>query len=242
MRFAYALLGYLASLITLSYMILWVWGWSFIPSSIDSSVISLNANPYLVDVAILLIFALQHSLMARGFFKERIIKHLSSASKSATYSIASSLVLLLIFIFWQPINGAVWNFSSGFAYWLFLALYLAGWIFAFLATFMIDHFALFGLHQGYRELKGIAGPKSEFQVKYFYKYIRHPIQAGTAVGLLATATMSYGHLLFSLGMLFYILIGLWFEERSLIAEFGSQYKEYRKSTPMLIPAIFKKRV
>ena len=238
--FGYALTGYIASIVTLTYLILWLWPWDFMPYTIDHAVVLTDMNPYVVDIALLLFFGLQHSLMARGFFKERILQHFGTAAKSATYALASSFALVLIFLFWQPLEGRLWTFENGVGYWCFFMLYVLGWSAAFVTTFMIDHFALFGLHQGYRELKGIPEPKSVFQVRYFYKYVRHPIQAGTMVGLFATPVMSYGHLLFSCGMGLYILIGLWFEERSLVAEFGATYEAYRKTTPMLVPTFFKK--
>ncbi len=233
-------MGYIASIVTLTYLIFWLWPWKFMPYIIDRPIVVMDTNPYLVDIALLLFFGLQHSLMARGFFKERIMRHFGTAAKSATYALASSFALVLIFLFWQPLEGSLWEVESGFGYWVFFTLYVLGWSAAFLATFMIDHFALFGLHQGYRELKGIPEPKSVFQARYFYKYVRHPIQAGTMVGLFATPVMSYGHFLFSLGMGLYILIGLWFEERSLVAEFGATYEAYCKTTPMLVPTFFKK--
>ncbi len=238
--FGYALLGYVASLVTLTWLIFWVWPWEFMPCTIDRVCFPVNANPFLIDTALLLLFGLQHSLMARGFFKEKILQKLSEASRAATYAVASSLALVLLFLFWQPIDGTVWDFGGGAGYWLFLLLYVAGWLIAFLATFIIDHFALFGLHQGYRVLRGIPEPESTFEVRYFYKYVRHPIQAGTMVGLFTTPVMSQGHLLFSLGMGVYILIGLWFEEKSLVALFGEKYQAYRKTTPMLFPFRFQR--
>ena len=227
-------------MVTLTYLILWVGPWKFMPYSIEHAAVAVKANAYLIDSMLLLLFGLQHSLMARGFFKERIMSHFSDAARSATYALASSLVLVLIFLFWQPIEGRLWAFESGFGYDVLMVLYVGGWSAAFVATFMIDHFALFGLHQGYRQFKGIPEPKIPFQARYFYKYVRHPIQAGTMLGLFATPVMSGGHLFFALGMGVYILIGLWFEERSLIDEFGATYEAYRKRTPMLIPLFFKK--
>ena len=173
--------------------------------------------------------------MARDSFKKRFLKNLNSATIAAIYSFASSLALALLMLFWQPISTPLWSFKDGIGFWVATLLFLAGWLFAFFATFMINHFALFGLTQGYRVLKNIPEPKPIFQVRYFYKYIRHPIQAGTIVGLFAAPSMSYGHLLFALSMTLYILIGLYFEERSLVTEFKDQYKEYQKNVPMLVP-------
>ena len=116
-------------------------------------------------------------------------------------------------------------------------VYILGWLLAFVSTFIIDHFELFGLHQGYRVLRDIPEPEEKFQVNSFYRYVRHPIQAGTFIGLLATPSMSYTHLLLSIGMGIYILIGLHYEEKCLLKRFGLEYAEYRENTPMLIPFI-----
>ncbi len=233
--FLYALFGYIASLVTLTYLIFWVYGWDFMKYSVDRPVIALEGNPFIIDLVLLLLFGVQHSLMARESFKKRFMKHFSPAMIAATYATASSVCLVLIFLFWQPVEGIVWAFHEGVGYWVLSGLYVFGWVFAFIATFIIDHFALFGLRQGYRELRNIPEPKPVFQVKFFYKYVRHPIQAGTLVGLFSAPVMSYSHLLFAVGMGIYILIGLWFEERSLTALFGESYETYRRTTPMLIP-------
>ncbi len=235
--FSYAIIGYLFALSTLTFLIFWVYPWDFMPLYIDNPMSNVGMNPLIIDISLLLFFALQHSLMARSFFKDGLFKDISYAVKSATYSLASSLCLLLIYYFWQPLYGYVWVFENSFMSWVLSAVYLTGWFIAFLATFIIDHFELFGLHQGYRVLKNIPEPEITFQVRYFYKYIRHPIQAGTLVGLWATPSMSYTHLLLSIGMTIYVLIGLYFEEKSLLVTFGDAYKNYMKTTPMLIPLI-----
>jgi protein-S-isoprenylcysteine O-methyltransferase Ste14 len=203
--------------------------------NIDNPMISLDINPVLINTGLLLFFGLQHSLMARSFFKDGFLKDVSSAVKSATYSFASSICLIMIFYFWQPIEGYIWNVQYDILFWGITIIYITGWLSAFVATFIIDHFELFGLHQGYRALKNIPEPEVKFQVRYFYKYIRHPIQAGTLIGLWATPSMSYTHLLLSVGMTIYVLVGLYYEEKSLIKTFGKEYKDYIKSTPMLIP-------
>jgi methanethiol S-methyltransferase len=233
--FAYSLVGYILSIISLSFLILWVYPWEFLPFNIDVPMMSIDINPVLINTGLLLFFGLQHSLMARSFFKEGLLKNLSHAVKSATYSVASSICLVMIFYFWQPIEGYVWNFQNDLVFWSITMLYIIGWLSALVATFIIDHFELFGLHQGYRVLKNLPEPKVKFQANFFYKYIRHPIQAGTLVGLWATPSMSYSHLLLSVGMTIYVLIGLYYEEKGLIKLFGEEYKEYMKTTPMLTP-------
>ncbi|MCX6051159.1 MAG: hypothetical protein NTZ60_01485 [Campylobacterales bacterium] len=233
--FTYSLIGYILSIITLSFLILWVYPWAFMPFHIDTPMMRTDANPIFINTGLLLFFGLQHSLMARSFFKDGLLENVSNAVKSATYSVASSICLVMIFYFWQPIEGFVWNFQNGAVFWSTTMLYSIGWMSAFVATFIIDHFELFGLHQGYRALKNIPDPEVKFQVRFFYKYIRHPIQAGTLIGLWAIPSMSYGHLFLSVGMSIYIFIGLYYEEKSLITLFGEEYKAYMKTTPMLIP-------
>ncbi|NOR58319.1 MAG: hypothetical protein GQ474_07335 [Sulfurimonas sp.] len=231
----YSLVGYILSIISLSFLILWVYPWDFMKFYIDNPILSIDINPILINISLLLFFGLQHSLMARSFFKDGLLKDVSNAVKSATYSIASSICLISIFYFWQPIDGYVWNFHNDLIFWSIAIVYILGWSIAFVSTFIIDHFELFGLHQGYRVFKNIPEPEVKFQVQFFYKYVRHPIQAGTFIGLWATPSMSYSHLLLSVGLTVYILIGLYYEEKSLARTFGKDYENYIKSTPMLIP-------
>ena len=237
--FAYAILGYLLSMVSLTFLILWVYPWSFMEYYIDRSMVSLDIHPIVVDIALVILFGLQHSIMARSFFKEKLWGKLSDAVKSATYSLASSICLVLIFYFWQPIDGYLWDFQDGTLYWVMSIIYIAGWLIAFVSTFIIDHFELFGLHQGYRVFRGASVPISQFQTRFLYKHVRHPIQAGTIIGIWATPTMSYTHLLFSISMTAYILIGLHFEEKSLVATFGEKYRDYIGNTPILVPRFTK---
>ncbi len=231
--FTYALLGYLSALISLTFLIFWVYPWEFMPITVDKA--DTGTYAIMIDSALILLFALQHSIMARPFFKETIFAHISLSVRASTYSLLSSLCLLMLFYFWQPIEGYLWDFQSGGVFWILTLVYLLGWTFAFIATFLIDHFELFGLHQGYRVLKGLPEPEVSFQRKWFYNIIRHPIQAGTLVGLWATPSMSYGHLLLSIGMTIYVLIGLYLEEKDLLTTLGDDYKIYKREVPMLLP-------
>ena len=231
--FTYALLGYLAALGSLTFLIFWVYPWDFMPITVDKA--TTGAYAIMIDSALIVLFGLQHSIMARSFFKEKIAGNISISGQASTYSLLSALCLLILFYFWQPIEGYLWDYQSGGAFWILTLLYLFGWIFAFIATFLIDHFELLGLHQGYRVLKNLPEPEISFQRKWFYNVIRHPIQAGTLLGLWATPSMSYGHLLLSTGLTIYILIGLYLEEKELLKTLGDDYKIYRKEVPMLLP-------
>ena len=238
MILAFALIAYLSALGVLFYMVLWLYPWSFMPTTVDTpSVVVHRAHPWLWDMVLMALFGLQHSLMVRPAFKKRLERWMSDASMRALYTLLSALFLGAIFFCWVPDTRMVWSFDRGIGFWVLSALYVAAWGFALVATFMIDHFSLFGLHQAWRYVRGVAEPETHFVERGFYRSMRHPIQAGTMAGLWATPQMSVGHLLFALVMSLYIMIGLYFEERDLIATFGDAYRDYRRRVPMLLPFV-----
>jgi len=234
----YGLLSYLLGFGVLVYMVFWVYPWSFMPSYIDAA--NADHNIWLaagVDVLLIALFGLQHSLMVRPSFKTWFDRIVPEVAQRSTYTLLSAFFLALIIYFWMPIEGEIWHFESGVFFWLLSALYVAGWSVATLATFQIDHFELFGLHQIWRYLKKLPEPESKFTEKGFYRYVRHPIQAGTMAGLWATPSMSAGHLLFALTFTLYILIGLYYEEKDLVKTLGEAYADYKKRIPMLFPKL-----
>ena len=234
----YGLFSYLLGFGTLVYMVFWVYPWSFMPGYIDMA--GADHNIWLsagVDVLLIALFGLQHSLMVRPSFKTWFDRMVPEAAQRSTYTLLSAFFLTLIIYFWMPIEGQIWHFESGIFFWLLSALYVAGWSVATLATFQIDHFELFGLHQIWRYLKKLPEPESKFTEKGFYRYVRHPIQAGTMAGLWATPSMSAGHLLFALTFTLYILIGLYYEEKDLVKTLGEAYADYKKRIPMLFPKL-----
>ncbi|WP_345986947.1 NnrU family protein [Sulfurimonas sp. HSL1-2] len=231
--FIYALFAYLSAMVSVSLLILWVYPWSFMPFTIDSG--KSGSFALVINLALIALFGLQHSVMARTAVKQVLFGALPVAFRTSTYTVLSALCLLLIILLWQPMTGTVYAFETGPLFWAATLLYVLGWSMAFVATFQIDHFELFGLHQGYRALRGIPEPEVRFQKKGFYRYVRHPIQTGTVIGLWATPVMSTGHLLFSTGMTLYILIGLVFEEKDLVKTLGEAYRRYREEVPMLLP-------
>jgi len=219
-------------------MVGWLYPWSFMPSTIDYGNSSYNiVISIFIDIFLITLFGVQHSIMVRESFKKLISKYMSEAEIRATYTVVSSIFLLLIITFWQPIDIWIWKFDSGVGYYLMTILYILGWTISVIATFQIDHFELFGLHQAYREYKGISTSEPKFQERGFYKFVRHPIQAGTILGIWATPQMSVGHLIFALIFTIYIFIGLYFEERDLIRTLGDDYISYRSRVPMIIPFI-----
>lgn len=234
----YGLLSYLLGFGTLVYMVFWVYPWTFMPSTIDSAAVDPNILlSFFTDVLLIALFGLQHSLMVRPSFKKWFNSLVPEVAQRSTYTLLSAFFLMLIIYFWMPIEGQLWHFESGIFFWILSALYVLGWSVATLATFQIDHFELFGLHQIWRYVKKLPEPEAEFTEKGFYKYMRHPIQAGTMLGLWATPSMSAGHLLFALVFTLYILIGLHYEERDLVKTLGDAYVDYKKRVPMLFPKL-----
>ncbi len=223
----------------LLYMVGWLYPWDFMPTTIDNPLIEITKDrfgAFLIDSLLVLLFGLQHSVMVRESFKRVISKCIKEPFTRAFYTIISSLFLGLIIIFWQPINIVVWQFE-GFGVYITLGLYILGWSIAVISTFLIDHFELFGVHQIYRYITNTPEPKSEFTERGFYRYVRHPIQSSTLVGMWATPYMSMGHLLFSLLFTLYVAIGLYFEERDLTKSL-TEYLEYKKRVPMLFPKLW----
>jgi len=234
----YGLLSYLLGFGTLVYMVFWVYPWAFMPSTIDSGAVADNTVPALfADIALIALFGLQHSLMVRPAFKKWFATLVPEVAQRSTYTLFSALFLALIIYFWIPIEGKIWYFEHGLFFWFFTIVYLLGWGVATLATFQIDHFELFGLHQIWRHLKKSPPPTPEFTEKGFYRFVRHPIQSGTMIGLWATPSMSTGHLLFALTFTLYILIGLHYEEKDLLKTLGEAYADYRRRIPMLFPKL-----
>jgi len=234
----YGTVAYLIGLGTLTYMLLWVYPWSWMPTTVDSGTAGGLFPVAAIDLGLILLFGLQHSLMVRPRFKDWFDRYVPYGAQRATYTLISSFFLGLILIFWQPLPGTLWSFPEGsVGWWIMTALYLLGWGVAVVATFQIDHFGLLGLTQAWRQWRNVPEPEPSFQERGFYRWVRHPIQAGTMLGLWATPVMSVGHLLFALGFTLYILIGLYFEERDLLRILGAPYADYRKRVPMLIPFV-----
>lgn len=233
----YGLIGYLVGLGTLVYMLLWLYPWPWMPATIDSA--AAGDSPLLaaaIDLGLILLFGLQHSLMVRPRFKAWFDRHVPYGAQRATYTLVSSLFLAAILLFWQPLPGTLWSFDEGtFAWWVATILYFTGWGVAVIATFQIDHFGLLGLTQAWRGWRGLGEPEPSFQERGLYHWVRHPIQAGTMLGLWATPVMNAGHWLFALGFTLYILVGLHYEERDLLRSLGDAYADYRRRVPMLLP-------
>jgi protein-S-isoprenylcysteine O-methyltransferase Ste14 len=206
-----------------------------VPGSLDGPAMRPAGEALLVDLALLALFAVQHSVMARKGFKAWWTRIVPPVAERSTFVLAASLVLFALCWYWQPIDGVVWSVTQPAAVTAIQAVFWLGWGVLLLATFLINHFELFGLRQGFARLMGETLPEPEFRTPLLYKHVRHPIYLGFVLSMWAAPVMTLGHLLFAAGATGYILVGIWFEERDLIALFGERYRAYRKQVPMLFP-------
>ena len=232
----YAIVSYAVFFASTLYAIGFV-GNFVVPKSIDTGRPESLGNAISIDLALLGLFAIQHSVMARPAFKRWWNAMLPAACQRSTYVLLSSLILLLLFWQWRPIPSPVWR-VDGIAASLLIGVYWLGWSITFSSSYMIDHFDLFGLRQAFSALRGAELPGQSFRTPLLYRIVRHPIMLGFLLAFWATPEMTVGHLLFAVANTAYILVGLHFEERDLIAEFGTAYQQYRRKVPMLLPRIF----
>src|SRR5208282_1496092 len=205
-----------------------------VPKTIDSIPSSNMPEALAVNLVLLGLFAVQHSVMARQGFKAVWTRIVPRALERSTYVLISSLLLGLICWKWQAIPTVVWNISSPVFKTLLLALFALGWLILLLSTFMINHFDLFGLRQVYLRLRGLDYTPLSFTERALYKFVRHPIYLGFVIAFWATPHMSVGHLIFSIATTGYIFIGIFLEERDLMKYHGVDYGAYRARVPMLL--------
>jgi protein-S-isoprenylcysteine O-methyltransferase Ste14 len=192
----------------------------------------------LINLGLIALFGLQHSIMARAGFKKRIKQILPEATERSTFVLLSGICMAIAIYFWQPIAGTVWSVENTFAQAALWTAYAVGWGYLFIATFVTNHFELMGLRQVYLYFTSKPYTKLPFTQKYMYRYSRHPMMLGILIGMWALPVMSVSHLVMSALLTIYIVIGVAFEERDLVKQFGDTYREYRKQIATLIPKVF----
>jgi len=232
--FVYGVVSYVVFLGSFLYAIGFV-GNLWVPKTIDSGPVGPVTEALLMNTLLLGLFALQHSVMPRRGFKDWWTRFVPRSVERSTYVLFSSLLLLLLFWAWQPIPGVVWNVENRFAVVALEVLFWFGWALALYSTFAIDHFDLFGLRQVWFRLRGVEHVPVPFGQPLLYKIVRHPLLLGFLIAFWATPTMTQGHLLFSVATTGYMLVGIFLEERDLVAVHGEAYVVYRREVRMLLP-------
>jgi len=235
MSFLYGLIAYAIGVGALAYFI----GFSgdvLVPKSVDSGVAGGLPQAVFFDALLLSLFALQHSVMARPAFKRWWARIVPKSVERSTYLMATSVVLGLLAWQWRPIPAPiVWRIENASAVRLLWTMFGLGWAITLISTFLINHFELFGLQQVFARLTGRAIPAPEFRTPLFYRYVRHPLYFGILLSLWSVPVMTAGHLLLSIGLSGYVVLGIWLEERDLVAAFGERYHRYRAEVGMLLP-------
>jgi methanethiol S-methyltransferase len=233
--FAYGSVSYVIFLVSFLYAIGFVGNFG-VPKTLDSAAAGPWTTALTIDAALLAVFALQHSVMARRGFKSFLIQFITPALERSTYVLASSVALLLLFWQWRPLGGVVWDVQNPIGRTLLYAGFAFGWGLVLVTTFVINHFDLFGLRQVWRYLQGKPHSGLRFVTPVLYRVVRHPLYVGWFCAFWFTPTMTVTHLFFAFMTSAYIMIAIQFEERDLIKE-HPEYAGYRKQVPMLIPSL-----
>ncbi|MDB5432361.1 MAG: hypothetical protein JWP35_3477 [Caulobacter sp.] len=236
----YSVLCYVFAMAAIVYLMGFVEG-LLVLKSIDSGDVGALWPSLLIDLALLAIFGLQHSVMARPGFKRVWTRFVPEAAERSTYLVFAGLALVLLFWQWRPLTQSVWRVDNTLFATLLIALSWVGWGMVLLSTYLISHPHLFGLTQGFAALLGRREPEARFVTPLLYKWSRHPLYTGFIIAFWAAPAMTLGHLVFAIGTTLYILIAIWFEERDLVAAFGDRYRQYRQEVGMIFPRLGQRR-
>ena len=232
--------AYLLFFATFLYLVGFV-GDFFVPRTIDFGPGAPAPFAAIVDVALILLFGVQHSVMARPGFKARWTRIVPPPLERGAYVTAASLVLIVLMALWRPLPAPLWTVAAPAAVTILWMAFALGWAMVLLSTFLINHFELFGLHQLWRYARDVPTPEAHFVQPFFYRWVRHPLYLGFLIAFWATPAMTVGHALFAAGMTAYILIAIRYEERDLIAAIGAPYRAYRQRVGMLLPGLGRAR-
>ncbi len=232
--FLYGFVAYLVFFAAFLYAVGFVTG-LVVPKTIDDGPSSSIAQALTINLLLMTLFAVQHSLMARKQFKQWWTRYVPKPVERSTYVLFASLTLILLFWQWRPMPEILWHIEEPEMAVTITALSFGGWLVVLSSTFLINHFELFGLHQVANNLSGVETPTPRFRTPLYYKFVRHPIYLGFVIAFWAAPTMSAGHLLFAAVTTAYIFVGIFLEERDLVETFGDEYRRYRERVSMLLP-------
>ena len=236
-RVAIGVLCYVVFLATFLYLVGFVANVSALPVTVDRGPQSPPGTALFVDLIAIALFGAQHSIMARTAFKRRWSAIVPRALERSVYVLAASLMLILLFVLWQPILQPVWAVESGAGRAVLWALFATGWALVLASTFLINHFELFGLSQVWTAQPDGAVAPPRLRTPLFYRLVRHPLYTGFLIAFWATPSMTFGHLILALGFSVYIFVGIHHEERDLVATFGDAYRDYRARVGMVAPLL-----
>ena len=235
--FAYGLVCYAAALVVFAYAFGFIGGF-LTPTTLDGTAQRPLAEALSIDLALLVAFAVQHSGMARPAFKRWWTRIVPESAERSTYVLVSSIAMVALFVYWEPIGGVIWSVAAGAGRTSLIVLYAFGWALLLYTTFLIDHFDLFGLTQVWRRLRKHSYRAPQFHTPSLYRLVRHPLYIGWLIIFWAAPVMTVAHLVFALITTAYIIIAIQFEERDLTTAFGDLYVAYRRRTPMLMPRLW----
>jgi len=232
--FLYGIAAYGVFLVTFLFAVGFVEG-MVVPKTIDGGVAGPPARALIVNLVLMSIFAVQHSVMARPQFKRWWTRFVPPSIERTTYVLLASFALALLIWQWQPMPALVWQITDPRLALAVTSLSFVGWLIVLTSTFLINHFELFGLHQVANNLTGRRMPAHRFRTPFLYRFVRHPLYLGFIIAFWAAPTMTVGHLLFAAVTTAYIFVGIWLEERDLITVFGEEYRRYKDRVSMLMP-------
>jgi protein-S-isoprenylcysteine O-methyltransferase Ste14 len=235
LNLAFAIIAYAIFFATFLYLIVFVGDFVFAQKTVDVGPSAPVGIAVVIDVLLIALFGLQHSVMARPGFKRWWTRFVPKPAERSVYVLAASAALIILFLGWRPIDTIVWNVSSPFLSTIIWVLFWLGWATVLLSTFLINHFELFGLQQAWLHLQGREAAPPQLRQPFFYRWIAHPLYSGFFLAFWATPQMTGGHLLLAIGVSIYMLIAIRYEERDLTDLFGDDYRHYRSGVGMLTP-------